>query len=121
MLTVRPSVRHARARLICGVPQGSLLGPLFFNVYTADISKVVESHGLCRLHQYADDCQVYLSVPVTEAAAAVDRLSRTVRRRCVNVAELQSTASQSVENACHLAGRKHQVTNSDVVLKFSVR
>jgi len=31
-----------------------------------------------RLHQYADDCQVYISVPVTEAAAAVDRFSSCV-------------------------------------------
>ena len=65
-------------RMLCGVPQGSVLGPLFFNMYTSDISKVVESHGLCRLHQYADDCQVYLSVPVTEAATAVDQLSQCV-------------------------------------------
>jgi len=44
------------------------LGPLLFNLYTADIGMIVESHGH-RLHQYADDCQV------TEAAAAVNRFS----------------------------------------------
>ena len=55
-----------------------MLGALLFNMYTADISKVVLSHRLCRLHQYADDCQVYLSVPATEAVTAVDRLSQCV-------------------------------------------
>jgi len=30
------------------------LGPLLFNLYTADIGMIVESHGH-RLHQYADD------------------------------------------------------------------
>ena len=33
--------------------------PAVHTMYTADISTVVVSHGL-QLHQYADDCQVYL-------------------------------------------------------------
>jgi len=44
-------------RFSYGVPQGSVLGPLLCNLYTADISKVVEFHGH-KVHQYADDCQV---------------------------------------------------------------
>ena len=64
-------------RLLYDVPQGSALGPLLFNLYTADIGMIIESHDH-RLHQYADDCQVYVSVPVTDAAAAVDRFSRCV-------------------------------------------
>jgi len=48
-------------RLLYGVPQGSALGPLLFNLYTADIGTIVESHGH---KKYADDCQVYVSVPV---------------------------------------------------------
>jgi len=50
-----------------------VLGPLLFSLYTADISRVVEFHGhKVHAHQYADDCQVYRSIPVSEAEAAVD-------------------------------------------------
>ena len=59
-------------RLLYGLPQGLALGPLLFNLYTADIGMIVESHGL-RLYQYTDNCQVYVSVLVTDAAAAVDQ------------------------------------------------
>jgi len=36
---------------------------------------MVANHGLI-LHKYADDCQVYISTPVNNAATAVDRFFR---------------------------------------------
>jgi len=41
-----------------GVPQGSVLGPLLFMWYTADVVNIVEQQRLSA-HQYADDIQVY--------------------------------------------------------------
>jgi len=54
--------------------QGSVLGPLLYILYTADLAHIVASHSLS-LHHYADDCQVYMSVPVDGAQDAVDQLS----------------------------------------------
>jgi len=56
------------------VPQGSLLGPLLYVLYTAELALVVDRHRLS-LQQYADDTQVYISTPAGDAEAAVRRLT----------------------------------------------
>ena len=51
------SSKSAPATLSCGVPQGSVLGPILFLLYTADLLGIIEHHDLIP-HLYADDTQI---------------------------------------------------------------
>src|SRR6218665_3907120 len=64
------SSRSSWVSALFGVPQGSVLGPLLYILYTADISSLMRSCGL--LHQlYADDIQAYGHCSAADAVASV--------------------------------------------------
>ena len=58
----RGSSVSASAVLQYGVPQGSVLDPLLFILYTADLIRLIENFGF-RPHLYADDLQIQGSYP----------------------------------------------------------
>jgi hypothetical protein len=45
----RGSVKSSIVRLVCGVPQGSVLGLVLFVLFTADLIRLIERHSFIRI------------------------------------------------------------------------
>ena len=63
----------SKADLKFGVPQGSVLGPLLFTLYTTPLSSMIFEHAIPH-HLYANDSQLYVSFASGDSAAALNGL-----------------------------------------------
>jgi len=64
--------RSALTDVICGVPQGSVLGSIL-----SDLASIIAEHGLS-VHQYADDSQIYGSCQSDATASLSNTVSQCV-------------------------------------------
>ena len=71
------NVSSASRELVTGFPQGSVLGPFMYPVYTSPLFSIAEKYGL-DIQMYADDTQLYLSFCVEEKDIALDRMEKCI-------------------------------------------
>ena len=65
--------RSSISFLTGSVPQASVLDPVLFLLYSADLQDIIDKHGLCP-HLYADDTHIYGSCHPN----AIDQLKERV-------------------------------------------
>ena len=63
--------------VICSVPQGSVLGPRLFIMYSADLADKAVEHDV-NFHGYADDTQLSVHCRFEETAQTTAKLERCI-------------------------------------------
>jgi len=102
-------IQSTPAKLECGVPQGSVLGPVLFTLYTAPLSHIINRHQINH-HFYADDSQIQSSVTPENLPSLLTNMARCFEdiQNWMTQNKLQLNADKT---EAMLVGTKHKLSS----------
>lgn len=99
-----------------GVPQGSILGPTLFNIYTTELSNILKSHNV-GFKLYADDTQFYFPFENVEKCKEKIQLIMTDVMGWMNRKKLKLNEEKTV---CMMFGSKDNLKNLVSIEKMKI-
>uniref|UniRef100_A0A672YQT0 Reverse transcriptase domain-containing protein n=1 Tax=Sphaeramia orbicularis TaxID=375764 RepID=A0A672YQT0_9TELE len=114
------------ADLLCGVPQGSVLGPVLFLLYVLPLGHIIQHYSDVSYHLFADDIQIYCSFNSSEPhklSSLINCLSELKQWLNDNSLQLNSSKTETLIIAPDSAipGIKHHLGDLSSSVKTKLR
>ena len=96
------------ASLLCGVPQGSVLGPMKFCLYLLPLGAILRRHNI-GYHIYADDTQLYIPFKCKDSLESLTKLNMCISdiRVWMIIERLQRIQNQAARMLKRIPRRNH--------------
>ena len=106
--------KSERRTLQRGVPQGSVLGPVLFSIYTTELAWILKQHSV-KFKMFADDTQFYFIINnVEDTISALNSLVCDIKQW------MAKKKLNEKKTECLIIGTKHDITKYDELKEVSI-